>query len=80
LLCVDRNTGDFVVIELKRGRADRNAFGQICSYVGWVQSILASGKPVVGLVLSNSYNEKFRYCLKLNLNIRHYELSELGLA
>lgn len=80
LLCVDRNTGEFAVIEIKRGRADRNAFGQVCSYVGWVQSVLASGRSVVGLVLSSSYDEKFHYCLKLNLNIRHYELSELGLA
>jgi len=37
LLCVDKDTGDFVVIELKKGRESDKVVGQILRYIGWIE-------------------------------------------
>jgi RecB family endonuclease NucS len=35
---VDKNTGDFVVIELKVGKVGDSAIGQILRYMGYVKA------------------------------------------
>ena len=45
LLAKDKN-GDFVVIELKVGKATYGVIGQILSYIGWVRQNLAKDKKV----------------------------------
>lgn len=61
LLCIDRQTGGFLVIELKVVRAGLAEFAQLRSYIGWVKEHLANGKPVRGLLISDGHDEKFRY-------------------
>lgn len=41
-LAVERETGDFYVIELKR-RASDKTIGQLARYMGWVQDELCKG-------------------------------------
>lgn len=83
LLCKDNNSDDYVVIELKIDRANRNVFGQISGYMGWVMDHKANGGAVKGIVISRGYDKKFQSALKTNPNIDHIELvdvvSELGM-
>ena len=41
LLCRD-SSGGWVIIEVKRNRIDRRSFGQILSYLGWIQRNVAT--------------------------------------
>jgi hypothetical protein len=43
-LTVDKENGDFVVVELKRGMASDNALAQVLRYICWVKENLAKGR------------------------------------
>lgn len=77
ILSKDKNTNEYIVIELKVVRADRCTFGQISSYIGWVIENLAKGDSVNGIVISRGYDNKFSSALKTNPNIDHIELTEI---
>ncbi|RLJ68210.1 endonuclease NucS domain-containing protein [Sulfurisoma sediminicola] len=77
LLCVDRRNGSFLVIELKVIRAGLPAFSQLRSYIGWVKEHLAHGKPVRGLLISDGFDEKFRYAASESGDISVLELAEV---
>jgi len=84
LLCYDRKQHHFVIIELKNVQADRNTFGQVSSYVGWVQGNLHRKKVVIlekrpiGLVISRGCNSQFVAALRVTDRIKHLNLSDLG--
>lgn len=48
--------GNFVVLELKAGEADRAVLGQILPYVGWVREHLAKGKAVRGIAIASDFS------------------------
>ncbi|MEN6554251.1 MAG: PDDEXK nuclease domain-containing protein [Methanobacterium sp.] len=77
LLCVDKNEGNYVVIELKIVKANSNTFGQISSYIGWVMDHKPTDKPVKGIVISRGYDENFKSALKTIPNIEHIELIDV---
>lgn len=50
--------GNFVVIELKRGKSTQHVIGQVLAYIGWVRNNLAtSGQGVRGIVIVNEGNQ-----------------------
>lgn len=54
LLCKNKKTGDFVVIELKKGRESDKVVGQTLRYIGWVKKNLASdGQKVFGTIITS---------------------------
>lgn len=61
LLCEDEESGDIVVIELKRGRQSDEVVGQLARYIGWTQTHLANGRRVRGIILAPQFDEKLRY-------------------
>jgi hypothetical protein len=75
LLCVNRETGDFVVVELKAKRAGRDVAGQIKTYMGWVGDKLAGGKDVHGLIISRGLDKKLHFALKDMPKVQHMDLS-----
>lgn len=65
-LCEDKDNGDLVVIELKRGRATDKVLGQIQRYMGWVRENLAQNRHVRGMIITPSrLDEDLRYALKV---------------
>lgn len=53
LLCRNKKTGAFVVVELKRGRESDKVVGQVLRYIGWVKENLAkSGQDVYGIIIT----------------------------
>ena len=60
LLCKDKKLGNYIVIELKIDKANRNTFGQISGYMGWVMEHKPTDKTVKGIVISRGYDNKFR--------------------
>ena len=83
ILGKDKTTGDYMVIELKIEKANRNTFGQISEYIGWVMKHKAKKEPVKGIVISRGMDQKFKAALNTNPTIKQIELSnvlsELGM-
>lgn len=67
-LCID-NSGNFVVIELKRKGTDET-LAQICRYMGWVKENLAKkDQKVLGVIVSESKDIKLEYAIKVVPNV-----------
>jgi RecB family endonuclease NucS len=60
LLGRDKKSGQYVVIELKRGRSADKVFGQLSRYMGWVRKNLAAGADVIGVIVASKIDDKLR--------------------
>lgn len=60
LLGRDKKTGQYVVVELKKGRSADKVFGQISRYMGWVKKNLANGENVAGAIVAAKIDDKLR--------------------
>lgn len=65
--------GDLYVLELKLGRGQDAALGQILRYMGWVKEHLAADKNVFGVIVASDINQKLRYAATQVPNIRLME-------
>jgi len=80
LLCTDRTTGGYVVIEVKAGRADDRVYSQVSSYMGWVMQHLPHGRKVAGLVISDGEDGRFSgSAIASRGKICRIDLKDLGL-
>lgn len=78
LLAKDQDTGDFVVLELKKGQSSDYAVGQMLRYMGWVKDNLAKdSENVKGIIISKDEDEKIKYALRMlsNVTLYLYEVS-----
>jgi len=70
-LCTDKRTGEFVVIELKRGKSSDSTVGQILRYIGWVKDNLAQPNAMVrGIIIAKDVDESLRQAVKYLDNVR----------
>ena len=60
LLARDKKTGQYVVIELKKGRSADKVYGQLSRYMGWVKANLAGGDAVMGVIVGSKIDDKLR--------------------
>jgi restriction system protein len=64
-LAVDRETGELVVIELKRGQTSDATVGQVLRYMGWVRANLAEeGQQIRGIIIAAEVDDALRYALQ----------------
>lgn len=64
-LCIDKATGNLVVIELKRGKSSDSTVGQVLRYIGWVEENLAKpGQKVRGIIIAREVDDALRYAVK----------------
>lgn len=64
ILAKNKNTGNYVVIELKRNQTSDDTAGQVLRYMGWVAENLNNSK-VEGLIIAGKYDEKLRYATEM---------------
>ena len=76
-LAVDANNGDFIVIELKRGRSSDAVAGQVLAYMSWVrENICTEGQKVRGMVIAKEVDDRLRYALMGQpVSIKTYEVN-----
>jgi RecB family endonuclease NucS len=79
LLAIDQN-GDYVVIELKKGRTSDHVIGQICRYIGWIKKKVASSKQKVrGIIVTREVDSKLDYAVEAfpdgMLSVKVYDFS-----
>jgi tetratricopeptide (TPR) repeat protein len=78
LLAEDLETGDLVVIELKKGRSDDQVVGQISRYMTWVRENLAErNQKTLGIICVRRVSTNLRLSAK---NIPGLEVFEYGLT
>lgn len=78
ILCQNKQTGDFLVVELKRTKDTPDSVaGQIARYMGWVKENLAKEKAVYGILVAQSASEQLRYAVKAlkNCKFATYEIA-----
>lgn len=70
ILAQDSKSGNFTVIELKKGRESDVVVGQTLRYMGWVQENLCkNGQTVKGLIICKDIDSKMSYALKMTNNV-----------
>jgi len=70
ILAQEPNTGNFIVIELKKGRESDKVVGQTLRYMGWVQENLCKdGKMVKGMIICKDIDSRMAYALKMTSNV-----------
>lgn len=77
LLCKDKISNKYYVVEIKRDDANGETLGQLMQYMGWVQKEFSSSPE--GIIICNHQSEKYSFaksylesCTKKPLNIRIY--------
>jgi len=63
ILVKDKETGSYVVIELKKNQTSDDTIGQIARYMGWVEKELKD-PGVKGIIIAQGYDKKLEYALK----------------
>ena len=77
ILAVDKESGAFVVFELKRGRTPDHVIGQIARYMGWLKSTIAKDVEVRGVIVAKQIAQNLRYAVRAvpNVSLFEYEVS-----
>ena len=74
ILAISKDKNEFLVIELKKGRASDQALGQLQRYMGFVKEKLATnGQEVSGCIVALNDDQHLRYALLATKNIRFYQ-------
>lgn len=71
ILARDRNTGDYVVIELKRNQTSDDTVGQVQRYMGWVKKEL-NNPGVRGVIVAGKFDKKLEYALEMAPSVDVY--------
>ena len=76
-MAISKDQKEFLVIELKKGRASDIVMGQIQRYMGHIKNHLAGDKDVKGLIIALEDDKNLRDALSVAPNIKFmkYEVS-----
>jgi hypothetical protein len=69
LLVKDKETKQYVIIELKKGQTSDDTVGQVARYMGWVQRNLAAGQDVKGIIIARANDVRLQYALQMVRNV-----------
>lgn len=64
LLCHNKKTGDYTIIELKRNQTSDETIGQLLRYMSWTEEKLTKGKPTKGIIIAAESDTHLHYALK----------------
>ncbi len=76
-LCTDKSNGDFVVIELKRGKGSDATVGQVLRYMGWVEENLANARQRTrGIIITQEVDDALKYAVRglKNVSVLTYKV------
>ncbi|MCX8125443.1 MAG: PDDEXK nuclease domain-containing protein [Spirochaetes bacterium] len=68
ILAKDKNTGDYVVIELKKNQTSDDTVGQIARYMGWIKKN-KNNPNVKGIIIAAEFDKKLEYALEVVQNV-----------
>jgi len=76
ILARDKESGNYVVIELKKNQTSDDTVGQVLRYMGWI-SENKKDKAVKGVIIAGKYDEKLYYAQQMmkDIDIFLYEVN-----
>lgn len=74
ILAKSKDGKEYLIIELKLGRASDRVVGQLQSYMGYLQGsdYCSNGEAVRGVIIGSAEDPKIRHALKVTKNIEFY--------
>jgi restriction system protein len=74
ILARNKNGTEYLIIELKLGRASDRVVGQLQTYMGYLQSsdFCSNGETVRGVIIGATEDPKIRHALKVTNNIEFF--------
>ncbi len=72
ILAKDKQTGQYVVIELKKSQTSDDTVGQLTRYMGWLEVNKSDGKSTRGIIIAGQYDERLYYALKKLKDVEVY--------
>jgi hypothetical protein len=76
ILARDRFTGDWVVIELKKGHESDRVVGQLMRYMGWIRKHKAgAGEKVRGIIITGLPDDRIKYAVSASEGIEFFTYS-----
>jgi len=72
ILAIDKKTGQYVVIELKKNQTSDDTVGQIARYMGWLEEQVTNGKSAKGIIIASKYDKRLFYALKKIKDVEVY--------
>ena len=74
ILAIRKNKKEYLVVELKKGRASDRVLGQVLRYMGYVQEEMAkNGEVVKGVIVALDDDQKIKRALSVANNIEFYQ-------
>ena len=76
ILARDKESGNYVVIELKKNQTSDDTVGQVLRYMGWIYEN-KKDKAVKGIIIAGKYDEKLYYAQQMmkDIDIFLYEVN-----
>jgi RecB family endonuclease NucS len=72
ILARDKQTGQYVVIELKKSQTSDDTVGQLTRYMGWLEDHKSGGQPTKGIIIAGQYDERLYYALRKLKDVEVY--------
>lgn len=72
ILARDKQTGQYVVIELKKSQTSDDTVGQLTRYMGWLEDHKSAGQPTKGIIIAGHYDERLYYALRKLKDVEVY--------
>lgn len=72
ILAQDKQTKQYVVIELKRNQTSDDTIGQLTRYMGWLEEHKTNGQTTKGIIIAARYDDRLHYASKKIKDIEIY--------
>lgn len=79
IICIDKDSGDLVIIELKKGRSGEVAVGQLLKYIGGsMESLCEKDQRARGIIIVKEVDEKLRLAVLPIKNLISLKIYDIG--
>jgi len=72
ILAKEKETGRYVILELKKGQTSDDTIGQIARYMGWIEEHRSNGEPTKGVIIAARYDDRLYYAAKKLKDVELY--------
>jgi hypothetical protein len=72
ILAREKGSGQYVVIELKKGQTSDDTVGQLTRYMGWLEEHKTAGQPTKGIIIAGQYDQRLNYALRKLKDVEVY--------
>jgi len=72
ILAKDKESGRYVIIELKKDQTSDDTIGQLTRYMGWIEEHKSNDVPTKGVIIAAQYDKRLYYAAKKITDVELY--------